>query len=171
MADIQIRAYNEQYGLNYVSVIPTNIYGPNDLFDIENGHVLPSLIHKCYLAKKHNTDFVVWGSGAPLRELIYSKDVARLVEWVLQNYTDPEPLILSSSKEISIKEIVELLVQQMNFKGNIIWDRNKPDGQFRRPSDNSKLKSLLPNFEFTPFEVGLKETVEWFENNYENIRK
>lgn len=171
MADVQIRAYNEQYGLNYVSVIPTNIYGPNDLFSIENGHVLPALIHKCYLAKKNRTDFVVWGSGKPLREFIYSKDVAKITEWALHNYKDPEPLILSTSEEISIREIVELVVDYMDFKGNLIWDSSKPDGQFRKPSSNAKLKSLLPNFNFTPLEIGLRETVEWFQKNYADSRK
>ena len=86
MSDIQIRAYKEEYGLNYTSVIPTNIYGINDNFDIENGHVLPSLIHKCYLARENKTDFIIWGSGKPLREFIYNKDVAKLTEWVLNEY-------------------------------------------------------------------------------------
>jgi GDP-L-fucose synthase len=85
MADVQIRAYREQYGLNYKSVIPTNIYGINDNFDIENGHVVPSLIHKCYVARETNTPLVIWGSGKPLREFIYNKDVAKLTEWVLDN--------------------------------------------------------------------------------------
>ena len=86
MAEVQSRAYNEQYGTNYVCVIPTNIYGPNDNFSIDNGHVLPSLLHKCYLAKQNNTDLKVWGSGKPLREFIYSEDVAELAEWALDNY-------------------------------------------------------------------------------------
>lgn len=171
MADIQIRAYREQYGLNYVSVIPTNIYGINDLFDLENGHVIPMLIHKCYLAKQNNTDFVIWGSGKPLREFIYNKDVAKLTEWVLNNYEDVEPLILSHSQEISIKDLVSIIVKEMDFKGNVIFDDSKPDGQFRKPSDNSKLKSLLPDFEFTPIEIGLKETIKWFNENYNKIRK
>jgi len=171
MADVQIRAYREQYGLNYVSVIPTNIYGPNDNFNIENGHVLPSLIHKCYLARENKTDFVIWGSGTPLREFIFSKDVARLTEWVLDNYNESEPLILSTSEEISIKDIVELIVNIMNFNGNVVWDNTKPDGQHRKPSDNSKVKSYLPDFKFTSIEDGLKETIEWFEDNYSQIRK
>ena len=86
MADIQIKVYNEQYGLKYTSVIPTNIYGINDNFDLDNGHVIPMLIHKCYLAKKNKTDFVIWGSGKPLREFIYNKDVAKLTKWVLEEY-------------------------------------------------------------------------------------
>ena len=171
MLDIQSRAYKEQYGLNYVSVIPTNIYGPNDNFDLKNGHVLPSLIHKCYLAKQNNTDFVVWGSGKPLREFIYSEDVARLTEWALDNYEEEEPIIFSTSDEISIGKLAEMVVYYMGYKGKLVFDSDKPDGQHRKPSDNSKLKSYLPDFEFTPIDKGIEKTVEWFLNNYENIRK
>jgi len=171
MADVQIRAYKEQYGLNYTSVIPTNIYGINDNFNLEDGHVIPMLIHKCYLAKLNNTDLVIWGSGEPLREFIYNKDVAKLTEWVLKEYNESEPIILSNSIEISIKDIVIMIAKEMEFSGNIIFDTTKPDGQFRKPSDNSKLKKYLPDFEFTPIEIGLKETIKWFIENYETIRK
>jgi len=171
MADIQIRAYKEQYGLNYKSVIPCNIYGPNDNYDIKNGHVLPSLIHKCYIARENNTPLNIWGSGKPLREFIFSKDVAKLTEWVLHNYNESEPIILSTSEEISIREIVDMVVELMNFKGEIIFDSSKPDGQFRKPSDNSKIKHYLPDFKFTPIYEGLKETIEYFENHYNVVRK
>jgi len=171
MADIQIRAYREQYGLNYVSVIPTNIYGPNDNFSLNSGHVIPMLLHKMYNAQRDNTDFVVWGSGTPLREFIYSKDVAKLSEWALDNYDESEPIIFSNSVEISIMDLVDLLVKEFNFKGKVVFDNSKPDGQFRKPSDNSKLKSYLPNFEFTPIEKGLKETINWFIENYDKTRK
>ena len=171
MVDIQIRSYKEQYGLNYKSVIPTNIYGSNDNYNIDNGHVIPSLIHKCFLARENNTDFTIWGSGKPLREFIFSKDVALLTKWVLENYNENEPIILSTSEEISIKEVVDIIVGLMNFKGNVIWDSSKPDGQFRKPSDNSKIKTYLPKFQFTSLYDGLKETIEFFEKNYNIIRK
>ena len=171
MADVQIRAYKEQYGLNYTSVIPTNIYGPNDNFSLVHGHVVPMLIHKMYLAQQNNTDFVVWGTGKPLREFIYSKDIAKLTEWVLENYNESEPIILSTSDEISIRDLVDILVQEFNFKGRVIFDDTKPDGQFRKPSDNSKIKNYLPDFKFTPIETGLQETIKWFIENYENTRK
>jgi len=171
MADIQIRAYREQYGLNYTSVIPCNIYGPNDNFSLEHGHVIPMLMHKLYLAQQNNTDFVVWGSGSPLREFIFSKDVAKLTEWALHNYNESEPIIFSTSNEISIKDLVDLLVTEFEFKGKVIFDNSKPDGQFRKPSDNSKLKSYLPHFQFTSIEDGLKETVKWFKENYETAKK
>lgn len=171
MADIQIRSYKEQYGLNYKSVIPCNIYGPNDNYDIVNGHVLPSLIHKCYLARENKTPLTIWGSGKPMREFIFSKDVAKLTEWVLHNYNESEPILLSTSEEISIIDVVGIVVELMNFKGDVIYDSSKPDGQFRKPSDNSKIKSYLPNFKFTPIYEGLKETIEYFEKNYNVIRK
>lgn len=171
MADIQIRAYREQYGLNYKSVIPTNIYGPNDNFNIENGHVIPSLIHKCFLARENGTNLTVWGGGNPLREFISSKDVAELTKWVLDNYNEEEPIILSTSDEVSIKDVVDIIVELLNFKGKVVFDKTKPEGQFRKPSDNSKIKNYLPKFKFTPLYDGLKETVEWFETNYPNVRK
>lgn len=171
MLDIQTRAYREQYGLNYVSVVPTNIYGINDNFSIENGHVIPTLIHKLYLSQKNKTDFVVWGTGKPLREFIYSKDVADLSLWALDHYNESEPIILSPSQEICIVDIVDLLVNEFNFKGKVVFDKSKPDGQLRKPTDNSKLKSYLPNFVFTPIEEGIRETVSWFIKNYENARK
>ena len=171
MADIQIRAYREQYGVKYTSVIPCNIYGPNDNFSLEHGHVIPMLMHKLYLAQQRNEDFVVWGSGKPLREFIFSKDVAKLAEWALHNYDESDPIIFSTSNEISIMDLVDLLVTEFEFKGKVIFDDSKPDGQFRKPSDNSKLKSYLPNFEFTSIEEGIKETVYWFKENYDRARK
>ena len=171
MADVQIRAYREQYGLEYKSVIPTNIYGPNDNFSLTHGHVMPMLIHKMYLAQRNNTPFEVWGSGTPLREFISSKDVAQLTEWVMNHYDEDEPIILSTSEEISIRDLVDLLVQEFNFKGEVKFDSSKPDGQFRKPSDNSKIKNYLPDFKFTPIEDGIKETVKWFIENYEITRK
>jgi GDP-L-fucose synthase len=171
MVDVQIQAYREQYGLNYKSVIPTNIYGPNDNYDIKNGHVVPSLIHKCFLARENKTPLTIWGSGNPLREFIFSRDVAKLTEWILFNYDENEPIILSTSEEISIKEVVGIIVEIMNFKGEVKFDTTKPDGQYRKPSDNSKIKSYLPDFNFTNLFDGLKETIEYFEKYYNVVRK
>ena len=171
MLDVQTEVYRDQYNVDFVSVIPTNIYGPNDNFNIDNGHVIPSLIHKCYLAKLNNTDFEVWGSGKPLREFIYSKDIGELTNWALENYTESEPIIFSTSQEISIKELVGLIVDSIGFTGKVVFNTTKPEGQFRKPADNSKLKSYLPDFKFTPIEEGIRETVEWFVLNYKNCRK
>lgn len=171
MVDVQIKSYREQYGVNYKSVIPTNVYGPNDNYNLNNGHVIPSLIHRCFLARENKTDLVIWGTGKPLREFIFSRDVAKLTEWVLKNYNEDDPIILSTSDEISIKDVVSVIIEIMNFKGNVTWDYSKPDGQFRKHSDNSKIKNYLPNFKFTPLYDGLKETIEYFEKNYTFLRK
>jgi GDP-L-fucose synthase len=106
-----------------------------------------------------------------LENFIFSKDIAKLTEWVLENYNENEPIILSTSEEISIKKVVEIIVEIMNFKGNVTYDTSKPEGQFRKPSDNSKIKNYLPNFKFTTLYDGLKETIEYFEKNYNIIRK
>ena len=171
MAEVQIRAYREQYGVKYSCVIPTNIYGPNDNFSLEHGHVVPMLIHKLYKAQRDGTDFNVWGTGKPLREFIFAQDVAELTKWVLHNYDGEDPLILSTSDEISIEHLVDLLVKEFKFTGKVKFDRSKPDGQYRKPSDNSLIKSLVPAFKFTPIEEGIKQTVEWFKENYDKARR
>jgi GDP-L-fucose synthase len=171
MLDIQARSYREQYGCNFVNLIPTNIYGAYDNFNLDNGHVIPSLIHKCYLAKRDNAEFIIWGSGEPLREFVYSKDVAEITMWAAKNYNESKPLIITTSNEVSIKNVAEIIAYFMEFNGKIIFDHNKPDGQFKKPSSNKKLMSLLPDYEFTSLEQGIKETVSWFINNYKNIRK
>ena len=171
MVDVQNKAYNKSYGTKYFSVVPTNIYGPNDNYNLKNGHVVPTLIHKVYLAKKENKNLEVWGSGKPLREFIYSKDVAKICEDLIFNYDDEKPIILSNSIEISIEELVTTICDIMKFKNNIIWDKSKPDGQYRKPTDNTYLKNVLPNFKFTQLVEGLEETIHFFESNYNLIRK
>jgi GDP-L-fucose synthase len=171
MADIQIKSYREQYGVNYFSVIPCNIYGPNDNYNLESGHVIPMLIHKMYLAKKNNTEFKVWGSGKPLREFIFSEDVAKLTRLLYDNYEGNDPVILSTSEEISIGAVVEIIAELMEYEGNIIFDKTKPDGQFRKPSDNSVITEMFKDFEFTPIRDGLKKSIEWFNESYPKIRQ
>lgn len=171
MGAVQSKVYNEQYGTKFSCIIPSNIYGPHDNFDLINGHVLPALIHKCYLAKKNNTDFIIWGSGEPLREFIYSKDIAKLSEMILNNDNILEPLIVTTGIETSIKDVAIEIAQHMNFTGNIIFDSTKPDGQFRKPSSNLELLKYFPNFKFTKLTDGIKKTIKWFNENYENTRK
>jgi|TARA_X000000950_G_C13910460_1_gene658786 GDP-L-fucose synthase len=171
MGEIYVRTINEQYNKKYFSVVPTNIFGPNDNFSLVHGHVVPALIHKMYIAQKESLDFTVWGSGKPLREFVLSRDVAKIVESLIDKYEETDPVIISSSEEISIADLVEMLVDIFNFKGKVVFDKDKPDGQFRKPTDNSKLKELLPDFKFTPVRQALEETVEWFINNYEICRK
>jgi len=171
MADIQIRAFNQQYNTQYFSVIPCNVYGPNDNYNLEVGHVIPMLIHKCYLAKKNNVTFEVWGDGTPLREFVYSKDVANIVDLLIQKYTGTEPVIISNPTEYSIKQVVDLIVEYMGFDGEVKWLTDKPNGQHRKPSSNAKLLSIIGDYEFTTLEKGLQESIEWFILNYPKVRK
>jgi GDP-L-fucose synthase len=171
MLEVQSRAYREQWGLNYQIAIPANIYGPNDNFNLEEGHVVPALIHKAYLAKQNGNPISVWGSGTPLREFIYSEDVARLVLWMLDKYESSEPLILSHGKESSIRELVDEVVQALQFQGDVVYDTEKPDGQSRKPSDVSPLQKANPDFNYTKLDVGIRITTEWFVRNYPEVRK
>lgn len=171
MAEIQIRAYNQQYGTKYFSVIPCNLYGPNDNFNIENGHVIPTLIHKCYLAKKNGTPFEIWGDGTPLREFLFSEDVAEILDVLVDKYENTTPIIISNTDQYAIKDAVELIVKYMEFSGEIKWLKEKPNGQFRKPSSNKKLLNVIGDYKFTPLEEGIKKTVEWFNKNYEIARK
>ncbi len=171
MLEVQSVAYRKEWGCDYIVAIPTNAYGPNDNFNLEDGHVIPSLIHKCYLAMKNNTDLVLWGSGKPLREMVYSKDIAELAIWALENYSEEYSIILSHGIETSIMDIVDVIVRKIGFEGRVIFDTTKPEGQFRKPSDTTKLRKYLPKFEFTSIEKGIEETVKWFVSNYPKIRK
>jgi len=170
MVDITNRAYHDQYGCDFTSAIPTNIFGPNDNFDLEDSHVIPALIHKCVLAKRNNTPFVVFGTGRPLRQFIYSYDIAKLFVWQLHEYDDIEPVILSvgEDEEVSIKQVADLVVAAVGFEGEYRFDTSRADGQFRKPASNKKLLSLLGGkFEFTPFEVALDDTVRWLVEHYD----
>jgi len=173
MIDVQNRIYNKEYGCKFTSVIPTNIYGPHDNFHLEESHVIPGLIHKLYLAKKNNTAFTAMGTGKPLRQFIYSLDLAKLFVWVLRNYDQPDPIILSvdETAEVTIKKVVETIVEAMEFKGEVKWDTTAADGQYKKTASNAKLRRLYPEFKFTEFEDGVKQTVQWFVQNYENARK
>jgi GDP-L-fucose synthase len=171
MLDVQSRAYQEQYNDNFICVIPTNIYGPHDNFNLQDSHVIPGLIHKCYLAKQKGEPFVIAGTGTPLRQFIYSEDLAILILWALENYNEIEPIILSVSEsdEKSINFVATCIAKKFNYD-NIIFDKEKPDGQFKKTTNNSKLLARIQNFGFTTIEEGISKIVEWFEANYKNSR-
>lgn len=171
MLEVQSSAYRKEWGCNFIVAIPTNIYGPGDNFSLTEGHVVPALIHRMYLAKKNNQDLEVWGTGKPLREFVYSDDIAKLSVWAINNYKEETPIIFTSGIEVSILDMVEMVAKKMGFKGKIILNSDKPDGQFRKPSDTSKLEKYLPDFSWTPLEVGIEKSINWFESNYETLRK
>ncbi|XP_027210428.1 GDP-L-fucose synthase [Penaeus vannamei] len=172
MIDIMNQVYHLQYGCMFTSVIPTNVYGPYDNFSLEDGHVLPGLINKIFTAKKNGTPFTVWGTGSPRRQFIYSRDLAKLMIWVLRNYNEVSPIILSVDEEaeVSIKEAAEMIIDAFEFKGEVIYDTSKSDGQYKKTASNAKLRKYLPDFKFTPMQQGIKETVNWFLENYESAR-
>ncbi len=169
MVDIQIQAYKKQYNVNYCSVIPGNIFGEKDNFNIENGHVIPSLIHKFYIAKKENKPVTIWGDGLSYREFIYSKDLAKLCLLLLEKENLPLRLLMSGEKEFQIKEIVNKISKICQYD-NIIWDTEKPNGQRNRPSDHTLFKTYFPKYEFESLDSSLEKTVNWFFDNYPNIR-
>ena len=170
MLEVQSRAYRTQWNLDYVVAIPANIYGPHDNFNLTEGHVVPALIHKTLLAKNQEKDIIVWGTGQPLREFIYSADVAKLALWMLENYFSENPLILSSGIETSISELTRLVANSLDYRGQTIFDDTKPEGQLRKPSDTTPLNQAYPSFEFMKVEEGIRLTVEWFLNNYPKVR-
>lgn len=173
------RGYNEQYGHIYTSIIPCNIYGPNDNFNPEVGHVIPGMINRLQGIRDESPDkeesekvFQVFGSGKPLRQFIYSKDLARLFVWVLRSYDSVEPIILSVDEkdEISIAELAQSIANAFEFKGRLEFDTTKADGQYKKTASNAKLRALRPDFEFTPFDEAIKETVQWFIANRSSAR-
>ncbi|ORX62412.1 epimerase-domain-containing protein [Hesseltinella vesiculosa] len=173
MIDVQNHAYHEQFGCHFTSVIPTNVFGPHDNYNLEDSHVLPGLTHKCLLAKQNNTPFVVGGTGKPLRQFIFSRDLAKLFIWVLREYQEIDPIILSVGEkdEVSIKDVADAIVKAVGFEGEYSFDTSRADGQFKKTASNEKLVKYLPDFEFTPFDVAVKESVEWFVANYDSCRK
>jgi len=173
MIDVLNRSYREEYGCNFTAVIPTNIYGPHDNYNLEDSHVIPGLIHKFYNAKKNGTDITVMGTGKPLRQFIYSEDLAALMIWTLREYTESEPIILSVSEEeeVSIADVVRMIAEAIEFTGNIVFDTTKADGQFKKTANNAKLMRYRPDYTFLDMKEGVKRSVDWFVANYDVARK
>uniref|UniRef100_A0A0X3PVA6 GDP-L-fucose synthase n=1 Tax=Schistocephalus solidus TaxID=70667 RepID=A0A0X3PVA6_SCHSO len=172
MIDVMNHAYSEKHGTVFTSVIPTNVFGPHDNFNLQVGHVVPALIHKAYLAKKSDQPLIVLGSGTPLRQFIYSVDLGRLFIWALRHYNDPDPIILSvpEADEVSIKHAAEVIASSMGCK-QLTFDSSKADGQFKKTATPAKLMALNPGFQFTPFDKAVKETCEWFKDNFATCRR
>ncbi|PHU11105.1 putative GDP-L-fucose synthase 2 [Capsicum chinense] len=160
------QAYKLQYNFDAISAMPTNLYGRNDNFHPENSHVLPALLRRFHEAKVNGLDeVVVWGSGSPLREFLHVDDLADAVVFLLENYSDLEHVNVGSGKEVSIKELAELVKEVVGFKGELVWDTSKPDGTPRKLMDNSKIAGLG----WTPkisLRDGLVDTYKWYVENY-----
>ena len=153
---------------NWVSVIPTNVYGRHDNFHLEEGHMIPAMIHRAYLANKNKEKMVIWGDGSPLRQIIYSDDLAKLILWSLDNWKDEEPFMAINPNEITILEIAKEICNNFNIgDDDLIFDYDKPKGQHKKPA----ISNAPTEFKFTKLSDGLKETINWFLENYPNIRK
>eukprot|EP00529_Nitzschia_sp_RCC80_P030139 CAMPEP_0113512110 /NCGR_PEP_ID=MMETSP0014_2-20120614/39154_1 /TAXON_ID=2857 /ORGANISM="Nitzschia sp." /LENGTH=318 /DNA_ID=CAMNT_0000408425 /DNA_START=98 /DNA_END=1052 /DNA_ORIENTATION=- /assembly_acc=CAM_ASM_000159 len=159
LIDTMNRAYAEEYNCNFTSIIPTNIYGKYDNFSIQNGHVIPGLIHKCYIAKRDGTPFTIWGSGTPLRQFVYSLDLAELTVWVMREYHEPSPITLSvdEEEEVSIKDVALAVAKAMKLdESQIQFDTSKADGQFKKTAGNKKTSYYRPDYKFTTMEDGIQ---------------
>jgi len=181
---IQSQVYRQQYGFNSIYLLPVNLYGPRDNFDPESSHVIPALIRKFFEAKTaslspeghagrgndNRPTVVVWGTGAATREFLYVEDAAEGIVLATERYNESEPVNLGSAMEISIKDLVHMIAAIAGFKGDIVWDTAKPDGQPRRCLDTSKAERLFGFRAKTPFEEGLKRTIEAFERESAQAR-
>ena len=158
--------YHEQYGMDIVNLIPVNMYGPHDHFNLTSSHVIPALILKFYNAMKNGERQVhVWGTGEASREFLYAKDCARAIHCAIQSDVGPEPINIGTGEEIKIKDLVTEISEQMGYEGEIIWQTDKPDGQPRRCLDTTKAQNLLGFKAPTSFQEGLRQTITWFLKN------
>jgi GDP-L-fucose synthase len=160
---VQAQAYRQQYGFNAIYLLPVNLYGPGDNFDPASSHVIPALIKKCFDAIQSGAgEIVVWGDGSPTREFLYVDDAAEAIVLAAERYDGTEPVNLGSSREISIRDLVELIARLTGFAGHIRWDSSKPNGQPRRKLDTSRAERLFGFRARVSFEDGLRETIGWY---------
>jgi GDP-L-fucose synthase len=157
------QSYRQQYGLNTVFLLPVNLYGPRDNFDLESSHVIPALIRKMLVAQDRGEDEVtLWGDGSPTREFLYVDDCAEALQLAATRYDGAEPVNLGTGEEISIKQLAEVIAAETGFDGRIVWDTSKPNGQPRRKLDTSRAEREFGFRAKTPFQKGIKETVAWY---------
>jgi len=163
---VQSQAYRQQYKFNSIYLLPVNLYGPHDNFSPESSHVIPALVRKCVEARHNGESHItVWGTGQATREFLYVDDAARGIVLAAEKYNSSQPVNLGAGFEISIKKLAEMIVKLTKFKGGIIWDDSKPDGQPRRCLDTSRARKEFGFEAKVPFEGGLKTTIEWFERS------
>lgn len=160
---VQSQAYRQEYGFNSIYLLPVNLYGPRDNFDLESSHVIPALIRKALEAKaRGDREMVCWGTGSATREFLYVGDCARAIALATENYSGSEPVNLGSGMEISIRDLVQQIARLCGFTGRIVWDSTKPDGQPRRCLDTERAEALFGFKAEVPFERGLQETIAWY---------
>ena len=160
MLEVQMRAYRKQYDCNFIGVIPTNIFGEYDNFDLESSHVIPAIMRKIYEAKLNNEDVI----------LTYSKDIAKILVWLVENECEYDLINIGDREERSIESVAEVISDALNFSGNIIWNTDMPSGQMKKTCDTSRLSELGFDY-FTDFKEAITNTAMWFEENYQEISK
>jgi GDP-L-fucose synthase len=167
---VQSQTYRQQYGYNSIFLLPVNLYGPGDNFDLESSHVIPALIRKCVEARDRGSNTIVaWGDGSPTREFLYVADAAEGILLAAEHYNDSLPVNLGSAYEISIKALVQMIARLTRYEGETVWDTSKPNGQPRRKLDTSRARMLFGFESQTSFEEGLGRTVEWYERNQAGV--
>jgi len=160
---VQAQSYRQQYGFNAIYLLPVNLYGPRDNFNLASSHVIPALIRKCIEAQKEGRhEIEVWGDGSPTREFLYVEDAVQGILLATENYNGSEPVNLGSGYEIPIKDLVELIARLTGFKGKLVWDVSKPNGQPRRGLDVSRARQEFGFQAGTSFEEGLRRTIDWY---------
>lgn len=164
---VQAQAYREQYGFNTIFLMPVNLYGPRDNFDLETSHVIPALIRKMVEARESGTDVELWGDGSPSREFLFVEDAARAVLLATERYNDPDPVNIGAGFELTIKDLAEIVAEKVGFEGEIIWDTSKPGGQPRRSLDTSRARERFGFEAEISFGDGIARTVEWFVANHD----
>jgi GDP-L-fucose synthase len=163
---VQLQSYRQQYGFNGIYLLPVNLYGPEDNFNPNSSHVIPALIRKVHEAQQRgDKQLPVWGDGSPTREFLYSTDAARGIVMATQKYEESEPVNLGTNYEISIKDLVESICELMEFKGEIVWETDKPNGQPRRCLDTTRAKEKFGFVAEVEFKQGLKNTIDWYRQN------
>lgn len=167
---VQLQAYREEYGFNGIYLIPVNLYGPRDKFDLESSHVIPALIRKFVEAKREKRhNIVAWGTGEATREFLYVEDAAEAIVRGAEKYEKPAPVNIGSGMEIKIRDLVTMIKQFVGYEGELVWDTTKPDGQPRRCLDTSRAFQEFGWRAHTPFQEGLKRTIDWFVSNYDQV--
>lgn len=169
---VQLQAYRQQYGFNGITLFPVNLYGPRDNFDLQTSHVIPALIRKCAEAKEGGaSEIVLWGDGTPTREFLYVEDAAEGILLAAEHYDDPRPLNLGTGEEITIKALVTMIAAEIGYKGRIVWDKTKPNGQPRRCLDVSRIKQAIGFQAKHSLRDGLRTTIQWYQANRDALRE
>lgn len=168
---VQAQAYRQQYGFNAIFLLPVNLYGPGDNFNLRTSHVIPALIRKAFEARDSGApELSLWGDGSPTREFLYVEDAADGIVTAAEKYSGPEPVNLGSGYEIAIRDLASMIAREVGFAGKVVWEKDKPNGQPRRALDVRRAKEYFGWQASMPFEEGIRRTIAWFQENRSQIK-